>query len=78
MYPIDFSNMLSILVAKRKVPVEQIILKTFLNDRMAEFVRFLQQEDKLESFIRISGEQNSLYLKSLFSYEKPRRFNAGS
>jgi hypothetical protein len=31
MYPIDFSNMMSILLRKGTVPIEQIILKTFLN-----------------------------------------------
>lgn len=71
MYPIDFSNMLSILLRKGEVPVEQSYFENFPTSRMAEFVRFLQQEDKLESFIRIVGEPNSLFLKELLSYEKP-------
>lgn len=72
MYPIDFSNMMSILLRKGTVPIETNYFENFPKHRLSEFVRFLQQEDKLESFIRISGEQNSLYLKSLFSYEKPQ------
>ncbi len=70
MYPIDFSNMLNILLRKGDVSVETNYFENFPKNRLADFVRFLQQADKIESFIRISGEQNSLYLKSLFSYEK--------